>query len=47
MAMLRFCKAIRPAAGFAVAEAPSHSKHTAELFGMVRDNARILEEVRW
>jgi hypothetical protein len=45
MAMLRFCKAIRPAAGFAVDEAPTHSKHTAELFAMVLDNGRILDEV--
>jgi hypothetical protein len=39
MAMLRFCKTMVPAAGFAVDEAPSHSKHPAELFAMVRDNA--------
>jgi hypothetical protein len=42
----RFCKAITGLLlVFAIDEAPSHTKHTAELFAMVRDNARIVDEV--
>jgi hypothetical protein len=44
--MLRFCKAIRPIAGFHVDQAPTNSRYTAELFATVRNNGRILDEVR-
>ena len=45
-AMLRAGKPVRPAANFTEDEAPANNKHTAELFAMVRDNGRILDEVR-
>jgi hypothetical protein len=39
-------KAIRPASGFNVDDAPTSSAHTAKLFAQVRDNGRILDDTR-
>jgi hypothetical protein len=44
--MLRFSKAIRPASGFYVDEAPNTSPLTVELFAQVRSNGRILDNTR-
>ena len=44
--MLRFYKAIRPAPGFYVDEAPNSSPLTVELFAQVRSNGRILDNIR-
>jgi hypothetical protein len=39
-------KCIRPAAGFQVDEAPTSHPHTAELFASVRENGRIIHDMR-
>jgi hypothetical protein len=44
--MLRYYKAIRPASGFYVDEAPNTSPLTVELFAQVRSNGRILDNIR-
>jgi hypothetical protein len=46
MAMLRLYKAIRPAPGYAVDEAPNSHPRTAELFATVRNNGRILDDMK-
>jgi hypothetical protein len=44
--MLRLYKAIRPAAGYSVDEAPNSHPRTAELFATVRNNGRVLDDVK-
>ena len=44
--MLRYYKAIRPAAGFNVDKAPTSAPITMELFATVRSNGRILDGTR-
>ena len=45
-AMLRLYKAIRPAAGYSVDEAPNSHPRTAELFATVRNNGRVLDDAK-
>jgi hypothetical protein len=44
--MLRLFKAIRPAPGYAVDEAPNSHPRTAEVFATVRNNGRILDDMK-
>ncbi len=44
--MLRLYKAIRPAAGYSVDEASNSHPRTAELFATVRNNGRVLDDVK-
>jgi hypothetical protein len=44
--MWQYFKAIRPAPGFHVDQPPSNVSHSAELFATIRNNGRILDDVR-
>jgi hypothetical protein len=46
MAMLRLYKAIRPAPGYTMDEAPNSHPRTAELFATERNNGRILDDMK-
>jgi hypothetical protein len=46
MAMLQLYKAIRPASGYAVDEAPTSHPRTAKVFATVRNNERILDDMK-
>ena len=44
--MIRYFKAVRPAAGYAVDEAPTSANITAEVFATVRPTGRILDTAK-
>ena len=46
MAMLQLYKAIRPAPGYSVDEAPNSHPRIAELSATVRNNGRILDDMK-
>ncbi len=46
MAMLQLYKAIRPASVYAVDEAPTSHPRTAKVFATVRNNGRILDDMK-
>jgi hypothetical protein len=46
MAMLQLYKAIRPASGYAVDETPTSHPPTAKVFATVRNNGRLLDDMK-
>ncbi len=42
--MWNYCKALRSSPGFNVDQPPNDDKYTAEIFAMVRDNGRIMDD---
>ncbi len=46
MVMLQLYKAIRPASGYAVDEAPNSHSRTAKVFATKRNNRRILDDMK-
>jgi hypothetical protein len=42
--MWSYCKALRPSPGFNVDQPPNDDNYMAEIFAMVRDNGRILDD---
>jgi hypothetical protein len=46
MAMLQLYKAIRPVSGYAVDEAPNSHPRTTKVFATVRNNRRILDDMK-
>jgi hypothetical protein len=45
--MWNYCKALRSSPGFKVDQPPNDDNYTAELFAMVRDNGRIVDDFKW
>ncbi len=44
--MRNYCKALRSSPGFIVDQPPNDDTYTAEIFAMVRDNGRILDDFK-
>jgi hypothetical protein len=44
--MWNYCKALRSSPGFNVDQPPNNDSYTAELFAMVRDNGRIVDDFK-
>ncbi len=44
--MWNYCKALRSSPGFDVDQQPNDDNYTAEIFAMVRDNGRILDDFK-
>jgi len=44
--MWNYCKALRSSPGFNVDQPPNDDNYTAELFAMIRDNGRIIDDYK-